>query len=358
MGQRVYLNTWSRPVLEPAGEPTTAADYPTIAAVLDHVTDHDPAGRTWLEHWFAYKVQNPGALMKVAVSISTKPGGGKGTLAYAMQQMLGPDNCYVIEGSRLGNKFNVQWADKLFVLADEVKSAENTVDISQQLKTFIDSNTIEVEGKGENQRAQKNRTAWMFASNDRVSPVVVEHGDRRYTVFANHAELAPEYVAQLNTSFGPDRTTPTPAFLLELRAFYRYLLDLPADRDLVSRPHQNAHRQELITASQSSHDAFHEYVRDFGIDGLLAEVLLYDNGALTSTRAEWDFGAKGLATAVLYRCYTHWCRQSGHRPLKLVKFGVAMGKHWPKHRFVWADQRVNGYAVPRTPAQTQPSAIA
>lgn len=349
--QRYYLNTWAPPAFAPA-PPGTPAPYPTLDAVLHHVTQGDLEGRRWLEHWLAYKVQRPEALMKVAVTISTRPGGGKGTLAFAMSWFLGPDNCYVIEGSRLANRFNAQWADRLFILADEVKAAENTTDISQQLKTFIDSNLIELEGKGQNQRSQKNRTAWLFASNDRVTPVTVESGDRRYTVFANHDELRPEYVAMLNTSFEADRVSPTPSFRAELAGFYRYLLDLVVDRALISRPYASEARNELIAASLSSHEAFVEHVNLHGVDSLLEDVLLHDNGLLTQSRGEWEFGGvegeTGLATHVLYRCYVVFCRNAGMRPLKLQKFGMAVSKHWPKHRF-GSTTRVNGYVVRRQP---------
>lgn len=345
-GGRWYLNTWVEPRVV-----ATPGEYPRIERILDFLTDGDAAGAEWLAHWLALKVQNPAIVPRVAAVFTTKPGSGKGTLAKILSLLLGPENCATIEGSALESRFNARWADKLFVLADEVLTSESVKDVSNRLKVLIDAEHIELEGKGENQRAVRNRLAWMFASNDDVAPVVLEVGDRRYSVFSNHSPVPDEYKQMLKDAWEDDGATPTASFAAEISAFYHDLLELEVDRRLVSSPYDNAARDELIEANLPSHRLFFRYVDDVGVDALLDRVVTQGDWSLSRTRPEWDFGADGLATNIIYQCYVLFCRDAGAKALKLNKFGSAVKKHgWRPVR--GGTKRNHGYAVRRNTTTT------
>ena len=345
-----YLNTWVPPTLTP--EP---GEYPTIERIINRLTNHDERGAEWLCHWLALKVQQPAIVPKVAVVFTTKPAGGKGTLAMIMRLLLGPENCEVIESGALESRFNARWARKLFVLADEVLTSESYKDVSNRLKVLIDGDTIELEGKGENQITVRNRLAWMFASNDDVAPVIVEEGDRRYSVFANHDPVPAEWKTELNGCFEVDRRTPTAAFMAEIRAFYHDLLHLEVDRALVAAPYENADRRELIEANLPGHRMFFQYVDDVGIDGLLERAVAHGDWTLTRNRDEWDHKEAGLSAQMVYACYVQYCRDQGAKPLKSNRFGVAARKHgWRKERVGAA--RTYCYVIRRSAASGTPVA--
>ncbi len=352
----VFINTWVPPKLTPAAGP-----YPRIKSVLDWLTRGDAEGKRWLLHWMAQKVQNPEIVPKVAVVFTTEQGGGKGTIARLMMLMLGPENCAVISRGALESRFNSRWLPKLFVLADEVLSSENLKDLSDYLKLLIDAPSIELEGKGKDQRSIRNRLAWMFASNDRVSPVRVEKGDRRYTVFSNHDPLTPEYDAVVKAvAFEADQANPAPWFTAEIQGLFHELLTMKVDRQLVSRPYQNEARRQLIEASLSAHELFCHHVDEHGIDALLEEVLNHSDWTFSSKRHHWDFGPNGVSTQIIYECYLQFCRQTGTKqPLRYNKFGQVLRNHRGPNGESWefrrniipgSEQRVNSYVVRRVKA--------
>ena len=366
--QRPMLNTWVRPPLQPV-----QGEYARIRRVLEWLTKGDEGGIRWLTHWMALKIQNPELVPKVAVVLATQQGGGKGTLAFLMRQMLGDANTAIVKREELGNKFNKRWIDKLFVLGDEVLSNESLKDISNLLKVLIDGNEIELEGKGEHQRAINNRLAWMFASNDRIAPVVLEKGDRRYSVFSNHDPLPSDYVDMLNTSFEADRKTPTPDFAAEISAFFYDLLHLEVDRTLVRMPYKNEAREALIQANRPTQELFIEHVNEVGLQDMLTA--LADQKSSRSMKSpeellrEWNIGADeidntdgvaGIAASAVYECYQEYCRQTGGKPLKQVRFATAVRNSelpWAYHR-PWVarlKRQVGVYVLPK-PTVKNPAA--
>jgi hypothetical protein len=349
---RAVVNLWRPPTLVP--KPGT---FPTIDRVLNHMTAGDAAGRKWLETWLAYKIQNPDAVPKVAVIFATSQGAGKGFLARVVAEILGPANCAVVKQQELGNKFNKRWIRSLFVLGDEVISNENIRDISQLLKILVDGGELELEGKYENQTSVRSRLAWMFASNDRISPLALEDSDRRYTFFSNFDPVSPEYTTAMNACFEADRVTLTEEFKTEIAAFADYLLKLPVDAVYVTKPYKNADRADLIEANLQSHELFIREIADQGLEPLLEAAKIRDASLVALDEAEWNFGEAGIATGVLYKVYRTFCKDSGQHPLRINKFGAALKRHqWVKTRNTIRGTRrqVWCYVVPRNPAAPEP----
>lgn len=318
---RKVVNLWVAPTLVPAAGP-----YPRIQRILEWLTNDDPEGVRWLKHWIAAKVQNPDYLSKVAVVSTTEQGGGKGTLAFIVGEMLGHANCTRIGHRDLTRQFNGRWAEKLFILADEVVTRENVEWVAEQLKTWIDSAYIESERKGVNQVLVKNRLLWFFASNDPVAPVKLDRGDRRYTVFQNHRETPQEHLTMLQGCFDSrDKSKATPTFLAEIAGLAHELLALEVDYRWVSMPYQNEARAGLIFASASAIEQFQQTVlEDHGLlDDLLDWCCDNDQHVLASQRAEWDFG-NAIAVAVLYRAFVAWCSRTGTKAVRINKFGQAL----------------------------------
>lgn len=343
-----FINTWVAPTIQPV-----SGEYPCITRLLETITQGDEEGIKWLKHWIALKVQCPEIVPKVGVVMSTTPGLGKGTLYYVISRMLGTENCAIIGREALESRFNSRWAQKLFVLADEVLCGDNLKDVSDRLKMLIDAPTIELEGKGKDQRSVKNRLAWLFASNDQITPVNVERGDRRYTVFNNHDALQPEYVNMLNGLFEADRETPTKEFIDEIQAFYHEMLNMEVDRGLVAKPYNNEARQLLIDSNLPAHTMFFREVDEYGIDEWLEKLITQGSDfSLSRTRSQWDFKELGLATDIIYQCYQEYCKAKGFRgTLKYNKFGAAIRGHrpvWVAKRNSVGDKRVNCYVVKRS----------
>lgn len=348
---RKMLNTWVRPTLRP-----TPGPYPRIEAILSWLTQGRAEATQWLKHWMARKVQNPELLPKVAVVLLGRQGSGKGTFGWLMRQMLGPANCAVIERAALESQFNSSWLGKLFVQADEIVSPEHMKSLGEKLKVLITGDELEMEAKGRDRARIPNRTAWLFCSNDRVSPIVLEAGDRRYSVFANHQEIfGTDYDTMIRGCFNADDTA-TESFAAELSGFYSDLLGLEVDVGMVSKPYVNEQREALILGSERGHESFLREVTEHGFDSVLAEAEAEVGGYYApGDRATWDFGAEGgVATRVIYAVYRRFCDSRGMKALSLPKFGAALSAQgWRQHSNRVASKpglRVRSYEVPRSPA--------
>lgn len=347
---RRMVNLWVPPTLVPKPGP-----FPTIQSVLEHVTRGDIEGQRWLVHKLAQKYQDQNLVSKVAVVLSTTQGAGKGFLFRVMAEILGTQNCATVTQSEIEGRYFLRYAHMLLLLGDEITSSENIRDISQKLKVLIDGGTIEAEQKYERSVPVRSRMMWMFASNDPVSPLVLEGSDRRYTFFSNFEAVNPAYTATLNACFEKDRVTPTPAFLEEIAGFAAHLQAIEVDVPFVSRPYKNDAREQLIENNRPSHEMFCREVDEIGFDALkdsyVGKSVFFSSGPTSDT--EWDFGPDGIAFNALYQVYKTYCKETGQFPLRANKFGGAIKNHLPKWEHVrkWtkAKRQVWCYVVPRKP---------
>jgi hypothetical protein len=332
-----YLNVWAKPTLVPV-----PGDYPRIRRVLSWLTDADDAAEDWVRNWMAAKVQNPALLPRTAIVLAGQPRSGKGTFAYFMQTMLGPENCATISRRTLDTQFNARWINKLFVLADEITEGDKKRSLFEDMKTYIASDDTEIEAKFANRLKQRNRLAWVIATNDKVAPVIVEKGDRRYTVLTNHKPLTPEYKEMILGCFDPATGKPTPSFLEEIQAFYADCLAYPVVPGRVSDPYDNSARTALIGAGASSLELFLAEVDRGNFD------FWFDQVKHTDSVDDQDFGERnGVSKLAVYRAYCGYCKRTGTVANRFSGFAAAVDNHHPG----WPSVAVNGadcYLIPRT----------
>jgi hypothetical protein len=200
-----------------------------------------------------------------------------------------------------------------------------------------------------------NRKAWMFASNDKISPIRIEADDRRYSYFKNHLPITAQYRALLRSCYLPDGTGFEPAFIEEVRSFWRMLLDLEVELPFASDPFRNESRQALVSSSHAAHDVFTQRLEEDGIDALIEDLLDSPKGLKfrgDQNRKEWDFGDKGIAKAVVYEAYRVHCESEGRHAMSANRFGpvlrsidgVVEARHWApsgKNVRVWVLPRLD-----------------
>lgn len=305
---RPVINQYRPPVLQAEQGP-----WPRISKVIDHLTGDDVEGRRWLLHWMARKVQNPALLPRVAVVFNTEQSGGKGFLARIFAEMLGPHNCAIIGRGVLESQFNSEWAGKLFVSAEEIVSTTGYKNIAEKLKTYIDTSIINLEAKHQNPFPVRNSAAWMFSSNNKVAPVILETGDRRYTVFSNFTKLSPDYRDMQLACFEPrDQHTYTESFAAEVRGFYEYCLSLSVDLPLVFKPYGNTSRLSLIKSTTEAPEAFVEQLTLANtIPAAIAKWGGYGTFTEQDELRDWANREFSQVMYLLYRCY---CKSVGQHP--------------------------------------------
>lgn len=307
---RLVINSYKPPRILP-----TAGDWPRIRAIMEAVTDHDPAGFAWLLNWMAAKYQNPGARSMTAVVFQGLHGLGKTLLGQVMAQLLGPENTASISQDDLDGQFNGHFLTKLFVIADEVVNQENLRDTASILKKYVTDPRIVANVKNTPQFEVKNRMTWWFTSNS-IVPVKVEGPtDRRYTVFAALRPPSDDFKAMCEGLFRPDGSF-TPEFEREMAAFGHVLATHHVDRPLALRPLRNGAREALINAGRSSAELFLAEVQERGVEAVMRE-----SYAPSGQTPRWDFGDEGVATRGVFDAYTHWCSISGMKACSDQKLG-------------------------------------
>lgn len=331
---RTVLNLWSAPRISPA-----PGEYPRIQKILERLTGNDPEGIRWVKHWLAAKVQDPAYLPKIAVLFSTASAAGKGTLFRVISYMLGPDNCTDILRAHLENNFNSRWARKLFVLVDEVDNdnQKEMRDISDKLKSLIDSPTLELEHKGKDQRSVPNRIAWMFATNKKVAPIRVDISDRRYTMFSNHEETPPEHDAMLKGCFAQSgsRGQPTPEFEAEIAAFWHDLLQTQVDYRFIGRPYENDFRSTSVSTNLESYEDFIQVVNEEGFDAF--------RGKLERANRYWDkmdfenedWGEQGVTLNLLYQAFRLFCDDTKAKEIRRKHFSAGIQAYITTNPPIW-----------------------
>jgi hypothetical protein len=133
-----------------------------------------------------FMVQNPGVKLGWTPAIIGPQGVGKDALFAPVRHALGAHNVACIDFGRLTDRFNADWAQKQFIIANEAKTSDRrkAADIYNQLKTLFSSMppTRKIE--------QKNVAIW-YAPNIQVGvilsnhhdAVALERDDRRFGVF-------------------------------------------------------------------------------------------------------------------------------------------------------------------------------
>lgn len=361
-------NTWRPSKVVPA-----EGAWDTIDAILDSLTynnvvkpggepgefeaGQDIEGKDWFVNWLALAVQHPDVVPGTAVLLNGMPqGSGKNTLNFIMQQIIGPENCADISNTQLESRFNSRWASKCFVFADEIYNRESTADITDKLKILVTGQTTISEAKGKNEVESQNRAKYLFASNN-TSPLRLDAGDRRFTVFTRHAPISPEYTLRVSKLFTGDNRA-TPEFEKEIAAFAYYLERYSASLERARRPHNNPSKAALVDANTPMHQLFFAHVDEYGIDDLLEgavqrvrKVTFLDDayGRADEIFGQWDFGDEGVAYKVIYQCYVHFAQERQNRPLGMQKFGHMLQGHptWARRTLGPQSRRVVCNKVPR-----------
>jgi hypothetical protein len=307
----MVINTWAPPTVE-----ARAGEWPNLRRVIDYLTSSsdgvpDPEGAEWLIHWMAAKVQNPAFTLLTSPVIHGPPGGGKNTIARALMEALGVENCAIIGQESLESDFNAHYATKLFVFADECIPARGIRDLSGKLKAAITGEWLTLNAKGVQQTRVRNRLAWMFASNS-DNPISIEPDDRRYSVFSNRVPITDEYRDFLRAFWHPTHANePSDWFWEEIAAFRHDLETMEFDRMLVRTPHRNEARSQVIEANLSSTDAFAREVEQVGFTNLLE---LLGGGAVCPMSRQRDKSAPtGYTAHCVFLLYKAWCESRGYR---------------------------------------------
>ena len=160
-----------------AGDPTPFLNH--LAALIPN-----PDDQRILLAYMAHNAKYPGFKIPWAPVIQSTEGAGKNIIKYAMTHVMGDHYTYPPNPKELaagGGKFNDWMNRKLFLIADEIKTDDKR-DMVEVLKPMISETTLEMQGKGRDQRKADNPANWMFFTNWKDAIPVHANG-RRFAIF-------------------------------------------------------------------------------------------------------------------------------------------------------------------------------
>jgi hypothetical protein len=343
------VNTWEAPTLMPV-----PGEWPDVRRVLLWLAE-DEVGLDWLLNWIAFKVQNPGSRPGTAILLQGPPGSGKNVLYRVLAHLLGPSNCVQIGEADLAKPYNLHFATKLLIFANELlDNHKRGGSLGDGLKATITDSEVFLESKGVARTPAANRAALLAATN-RTKPIEIEESDRRWTVLHNKAKPAEyeyldlgmthrEFLESLHAPGEDDAFTPE--FMCQVAAFAHEMSTLAVDLRRVRRPHANASREELQQLSEPVTEQFLRelnespdadgQLRDWASGGPLANVM-HRGTALVGK-------SKAFTNDALYAAVCGFCRVVGqkHPPQKRTFLAALKSAGWSEQR----DNRARGWLPP------------
>jgi Family of unknown function (DUF5906) len=152
--------------------------------IHDHIVNVLAAGdeghAEYITRWTAWKLQNPGAVPRVAIALRGEEGIGKGFWGNGLVNLFGHHGLRVHNMNGVSGRFNAHMRHLCVLLADEV----SVVDEEQEgaLKGIITEPTLPIEGKGKDIIEADNHLAVLMSSN-RTWCVPAGIGARRFAIF-------------------------------------------------------------------------------------------------------------------------------------------------------------------------------
>jgi len=158
----------------------------------------DKSDQKILLDYLAHNVKFPGHKIPWAPLIQSAEGIGKGVFKHVMQHAIGYSYTYFPNAKLLndsGSKFNAWMDQKLFFIADEIRTDEKR-DMVEVLKPIISETQLEIQGKGTNQVQSDNPGNWMFFSNHKDA-IPVNDNSRRFATFYSPIQSYADLEARL-----------------------------------------------------------------------------------------------------------------------------------------------------------------
>ena len=156
--------------------------YPHINLLLDNLfvtLERKEYFINWLSTSFNTLRKNGTAIVLRGIQ-----GAGKNVLyEQIIEYAIGKNYCLTIGNDDLKTNFNASLENRLFVLANEIKGDFRDGNSSyEKLKQYITDEEMRVEQKGIDSRKIKNYFNMLIFSNNQT-PLQVQGGDRRYTIY-------------------------------------------------------------------------------------------------------------------------------------------------------------------------------
>lgn len=216
-----YLNLWRGWKCEYAGTDRLPSELRRAEIMkewhwsLDNIFGDDPVAREFAEHWLLYPLQNPGAKMNTfAMICSREEGIGKSFIGHMLAKHLygltrpGARHAWQLTEGDLHGQFNPFMFATSFVEGDDI-AAHDKKSVYERLKSFVTSDTIQVNIKNAPQFMMDNHCNFWLTSNDAAPFYLNEASRRAFVHIPRRARKNPERYHSLQLMFDSGEAGPT-----------------------------------------------------------------------------------------------------------------------------------------------------
>jgi hypothetical protein len=269
-----------------------------IISHILHMADYDEAACHWMTCWLAWPLQHPGAKMATSLVIHGAQGTGKNILFDTIMQIYGEYGA-TIDQKTLEADFTGWLSRKLFIVADEVVSNLQQVQVKNRVKGLVTGGTVWINRKGIEPRPEANHSNLVFLSNEDV-PLLIDKDDRRFFVIRTDRVETKEYYQAIAAEISAGGAA----------GLYDYLLKYDtSDFD-------GAHAKPMQTEAKTVLSALCERTPDKFIRA-------WQSG-------EVPVNCMSALSRQIYAVYCLWCSETNEHPSSENRFGRIMGKTFPK----------------------------
>lgn len=189
----VIMDDLNRPGVNTYNPVTVRRVKGDVGPFLRHISAlfPEPCDQRIMLDYMAHNARFPGHKIPWAPVIQSTEGAGKGVIKSVMQHVMGRPYIYFPNAKELtnsGSQFNAWMANKLFILADEIK-VDDRRDLIEVLKPMISEEIIEIQRKGHDQELQDNFANWLFFTNWKDA-IPVNANARRFAILYSVCQTA------------------------------------------------------------------------------------------------------------------------------------------------------------------------
>ncbi len=164
-------------------------DFPTILRLLENLAP-DVKEREYLINWISV-ILNTRNKLRVAIVMRGAQGSGKGLLfSKILSPLFGRSQCKLVGNQLLEEKYNGYMKDAFLIGFNEIAYDNKSRNkVNPRLKAYVTDDMVWIEDKYDKAYETENRANFLFFSNEAV-PIVIETGDRRFSVIETGGNLA------------------------------------------------------------------------------------------------------------------------------------------------------------------------
>jgi hypothetical protein len=283
-------------------------DYPRLNILLENNIGGEQEIE-WFLNWVSMEMNNPRDIKTTFVLIGEQ-GSGKSLLVEEIfrENIYNFSNVSILDNKTIKDNFNDIYNYKSFVIMNEVSTFDlkESNQISQDIKRLITDSTFMNRGMFKS-GVEKRRTFNLCMLSNKGTPIQIENGDRRFSVFGRGKKLLElgtlkQFLKKNNEKF----ETYVENVKLEIKHFLFILKELEYNNEVSIKPIMTPLKKQIIQNSNTKEDLLKSFItnQDYkSLETLLKKYDTLDTYWFYILEKMFDIGI--ITNDYLFDIYTH-----------------------------------------------------